>query len=84
MTKYSKTPTLKTKPKHQRWIIADILLAADKPLTFGEIVQQARQAGYAQTFKGNDVTVEESVQWHLDKMMEDDTVKADMPKDTAA
>jgi hypothetical protein len=79
---YRKTSTLKSKPKPQRWIIADILLAAEKPLTLGEIVAQARKADYEETFKRGKqkVTVEESVTFHLDEMMGLGMVKAEMQK----
>jgi hypothetical protein len=78
---YSKTSTLKSKPKPQRWIIADILLGAKKPLTFGEIVDQARKADYEKTFKRGKqkVTVEDSVTFHLDKLVGLGMVKAEMP-----
>lgn len=67
---YSKTPTLKSKPKPQRWIIADVLLEADKPLTVAEIAAAAREASY-KTSK----PIEESIQWHLDKMVRSRTVQ---------
>jgi len=43
---YRSTPTLKTKPKPQRAIIADILLNTDRPLSFHEIVVEAKRANY--------------------------------------
>jgi hypothetical protein len=77
---YRKTSTLESKPKPQRWIIADILLAAEKPLPLGEIVAQARKADYEKRFKrGNQiVTVEESVSFHLDELMRLGMVKGEM------
>ena len=71
---YSKTPTLKSRPKDQRSIIADILLAADRPLSFAEIVAEARKGRYAETFKG-ETDVEWSVQYHLVVMIKSQTVK---------
>ena len=38
---YQGTPTLKSKPKTQRAIIADILLNAVEPLSFDKIVAEA-------------------------------------------
>jgi hypothetical protein len=74
---YIKTPTLRSKPKDQRSIIADILLAADRPLSFVEIVAEARKARYEETFKGGtiEVTIEQSVQYHLDAMVKYRTVE---------
>jgi hypothetical protein len=74
---YSKTPTLRSKPKDQRSIIADILLAADRPLSFVEIVAEARKARYEETFKGGtiEVTIEQSVQYHLDATVKYRTVE---------
>jgi len=75
--RYSKTPILKSKPKDQRSIIADILLVADRPLSFAEIVAEARGACYEDTFKRGTmaVTLEESVQFHLDAMIKSRTVE---------
>ncbi len=67
---YSKTPALKSKPKPQRWIIADVLLAADKPLSLGEIAAAAANAHY-KTSK----PIEESIQWHLERMVKSRTVQ---------
>jgi len=74
---YSKTPNLKSRPKDQRSIIADVLLAADKPLSFAEIVAEARKARYEDTFKRGVmvVTIEESVQIHLDAMIKSRTIE---------
>lgn len=74
---YSKTPALKSRPKDQRSIIADILLAADGPLSFGEIVAEAREARYEDTFKRGPmvVTIEQSVQFQLDAMVKSRTVE---------
>ena len=74
---YSKTPTLKSRPKDQRSIIADILLAANGPLSFAEIVAQARKARYEDTFKRGtmQVTIEESVRIQLDAMIKARTVE---------
>jgi hypothetical protein len=74
---YSKTAILKSRPKDQRSIIADILLAADRPLTFAEIVAEARKARYEDTFKRGTmvVTIEESVQIHLDAMTKSRTIE---------
>jgi hypothetical protein len=74
---YSKTPILKSKPKDQRSIIADILLAAERPLSFAEIVAEARKARYEETFKSGaiEVTIEQSVQYHLDAMVKYRTVE---------
>jgi hypothetical protein len=74
---YSKTPTLTSKPKDQRSIIADILLGADRPLIFGEIVAEARKARYEDTFERGKmvVTVEASVQHHLDAMVKSRTIE---------
>jgi hypothetical protein len=68
---YSKTATLKSKPKDQKSIIADILLAADRPLSFAEVVAEARKARYEDTFKRGTmlVTIEQSVQIQLDEMI---------------
>jgi hypothetical protein len=67
---YSKTPALRSKPKDQRSIIADVLLSADGPLTFGEIVVEVRKARYEETFRRGTmlVTIEESIEYHLDRM----------------
>jgi hypothetical protein len=75
--RYNKTPILKSKLKDQRSIIADILLGAGKPLSFGEIVAEARRVRYEDTFKRGTmvVTVEESVQYHLDAMTKSRTVE---------
>jgi hypothetical protein len=74
---YSRTVTLKSKPKDQRSIIADVLLAADRPLSFAEIVGEARKARYEETFKRGTmiVTIEESVRYHLDAMTKSRTVE---------
>jgi len=74
---YRKTSILRSKPKDQRSIVADILLAVDKPLSFGEIVAQAKKARYEETFKGGamKVTIEESVQFHLDAMIKSRAVE---------
>jgi hypothetical protein len=60
---YSKTPALKSKPKDQRSIIADILLAADRPMTVREIAAEALKARY-----DTEVPIEESIQWHVKRM----------------
>jgi len=74
---YSKTPSLTSKPKDQRSIIADVLLKADKPMSLAEIVAEVKKYRYEETFKPsrNKPTVEESVRYHLDKMVESQTVK---------
>ena len=74
---YIKTATLKSKPKDQRSIIADILLATDKPLSFAEIVAEALKARYQETFRRGTmkVTIEQSVRYHLDGMTEAGTIK---------
>ena len=68
---YKKTPTLRSKPKDQRSIIADVLLGTDRPISFAEIVAEARKARYEDTFKRGTmlVTIEQSVQFHLDAMI---------------
>jgi hypothetical protein len=73
---YAATPILKSKPKDQRSIIADVLLASDRPLTFAEIVAGVRKARYDETLKqgGKTVTIEESVQFHLGSMTKSRTV----------
>jgi hypothetical protein len=69
---WSKTGKLKSKPKTQRAIIADILLEAKKPLGLAEIVDQARTAEYEMTFKRKQkVRIEDSVSYHLRKLVED-------------
>lgn len=68
--RYEKTRTLKSRPKPQRAIIADILLNADAPLSRDAIVAEAKKANYKTTFP-----IEESVDWHLDLMVKDRTVK---------
>lgn len=75
---YAKTPNLCSQPKDQRSIIADILLASDKPLSFGQIVEEARKARYEETFKRGKmyVTIEESVRYHLERMTKDRSVAA--------
>jgi hypothetical protein len=74
---YRSTPTLKSKPKPQRAIIADILLNTDRPLSFHEIVVEAKRANYEDTFKRGTqfVSIEDSVTYHLERMMKDGTVK---------
>jgi hypothetical protein len=74
---YSKTAALKSRPKDQRSIIADILLAADRPLSFAEIVSGARKAHYEDTFKRGTmiVTIEASVQFHLDAKTKSRTIE---------
>jgi hypothetical protein len=74
---YKKTAVLKSKPRDQRSIIADIPLAADRPLSFAEIVVEARKARYEETLKRGAmiVTIEESVQYHLDAMTKSRTVE---------
>lgn len=68
---YERTSILKSKPKTQRAIIADILLKADKPLSRDQIVAQARVADYEGTFKRGKqvVTIEESIAIQLDAMV---------------
>jgi hypothetical protein len=80
---YSKRAELKSRPKPQRAIIADILLEADKPISFGEIVSAAKKSDYENTLKqkGRTVTVEESVSWHLGEMVSLGTVKESLTKD---
>lgn len=75
---YSKTAQLKSQPKDQRSILADILLAADKPLTFDQIVAEARKARYEETFKRGKmfVTIEESISYHLERMTRDRSIAA--------
>ena len=77
---YAKTPHLKSQPKDQRSIIADILLAADKPLSFGQIVAEARKARYEETFKRGKmfVTIEDSIQYHLERMTRDRSIAAQL------
>jgi hypothetical protein len=65
---YSKTPILKSTPKDQRSIIADILLAADRPLSFVEIVAEARKARYEETFKGGTIESQLSSQSNIISM----------------
>ena len=80
---YSKTQKLRSKPKTQGAIIADILLEADRPLEFGEIVAEAKKRDYEKTFKRGTqvVTIEESVTYHLNRMIGLGTVKEEMLKD---
>jgi hypothetical protein len=80
---YSKTSTLESKPKVQRAIIADVLLQAERSLSFGEIVAEARKFDYEKTFKRGRqrVTIEESVTYHLREMIRLGTVKEEMVKD---
>ncbi len=74
---YERTPLTQSRPKVQRAIIADILLNADAPLSFDNIVAQARDAHYEETFKRGTqvVTIEESIRFHLDLMEKAGTVK---------
>ena len=74
---YRKTPALKSKPKDQRSIVADVLLQADRPLSLGEIAAEANKARYKERFKRGEpfVTIEESIQWQLDRMVKSGTVK---------
>jgi hypothetical protein len=61
-----KASALKSKPKDQRSILADILLQAGSRLSVDEIVDQAEKAGYEGTFRRGEqiVSMKESVQWH--------------------
>jgi hypothetical protein len=79
---YERTPSLKSKPKTQRAIIADILLEADEPISFDKIVARAKDADYEGTFKRGTqiVTIEESVTINLDLMIKGGTVKKGMSK----
>ncbi len=77
---YAKTPKLKSKPKDQRSILADILLASEEPLSFSQIVAQARKARYEETFKRGKmfVTIEESIRYHLERMTRDRSIAAQL------
>jgi hypothetical protein len=74
---YRRTTALKPKPKTQRAIIADILLEAKPPLSFYEIVTEAKRANYEDTFKQGrlSVRIEDSIAYHLERMMNEGTVK---------
>jgi hypothetical protein len=68
---YRRTPALKPKPKTQGAIIADILLEAEMPLSFHEIVTEAKKANYEDTFKQGrlSVPIEDSIEYHLERTM---------------
>lgn len=80
---YRRTPALKPKPKTQRAIIADILLSVDNPLGFYEIVTEAKRADYEDTFRQGrlSVAIEDSIEYHLERMMKEGTVKKGTAKD---
>jgi hypothetical protein len=80
---YRRTLALKTKPKTQRAIIADILLSVDSPLSLHDIVTKAKQADYEDTFKQGrtSIDVQDSIEYHLELMIKDGTVKKGMSKD---
>jgi ribosomal protein S1 len=80
---YSRTPALKSKPKDQRSIIADVLLRANEGMDRGQIISEAKKADYEKRFKNGkqQVTIEESVAYHLDRMVKLGVVKRELVKD---
>jgi hypothetical protein len=64
-------PDLKSKPKDQRSIPADILPQAESPPSADEILDQAEMTGCQETFRRRNqiVTIKESVQWHPGRMV---------------
>ena len=76
MSIYRRTPRLKSRPKPQRAIIADILLEAGKEgAGFHIIREKAIAAGYLKTLKT--ASLEESILWHLDIMQRGGLVTKD-------
>ena len=76
MSIYRRTPRLKSRPKPQRAIIADILIEAGKDgADFHIIREKALDAGYLKTLKT--ASLEDSILWHLDKMQRDGLVTKD-------
>lgn len=79
---YRKTSSLKTKPKTQRAIIADILSGAEGPIGFAEIVAAAKRADYEKTLKQAAGQSQSRTQFPitLGKMVEDGELKQEIMK----